>query len=254
MPARTTPEDQFARIAPYYDALMANVPYGLWAEYVSHLAVLAGRPILPGARVLDLATGTGSVALQFAYRGCAVTGVDLSAAMIRQAKRKTKLLGLPVTFSCQDLADFTTTAQFDHALCLYDSLNYITNPDRLKRTFANVRKALQPEGLFIFDVNTVRALEDELFTQQSRPEAEVEYRWKSKYNPGTRLSMIRMNFTLRSTGEKFAITQRERAYTDAELRSYLHHAGFGEIKSYDGYRIAPLGPHSDRAFYIAKPI
>ncbi len=245
-------EDQFSRIAPYYDALMSNVPYGLWADYVSRLASLHGHPILPGSRVLDLATGTGSVALEFARRGCFVVGLDLSAPMIEEAERKSAEEGLPVKFLVRDLRSFKLPSEFDHAVCLYDSLNYILDADELKHAFANIEGALQPQGLLIFDVNTVRALEEELFTQRNRPGAPVEYRWQSKYDPQSRISRIRMEFHVLSTDEKFRIVQRQRAYTEAELRSMLFHAGFANITTYDAYRSVPPSPESDRVFYIAS--
>ncbi|MFB3880381.1 MAG: class I SAM-dependent methyltransferase [Armatimonadota bacterium] len=243
--------DQFARLARHYDALMANVPYGLWADYVMGLAALAGRPIVADSKLLDLATGTGSVALQFARRGCDVTGVDLSAPMIREARRKAKAQGLRARFLCHDLADLTLPPEFDHAVCLYDSLNYITDPARLKQAFANIRNALKHGGLLIFDVNTVRALEAELFTQESRPDAEVSYRWKSRYDPRTRISTIRMDFQVTDTGERFRVVHRQRGYTDSELRALLLEAGFARVVVYDGYRLTPPTPESDRAFYVA---
>ncbi len=253
MRSRGADEDQFAKLARYYDALMANVPYGLWAEYVSTLAAFAGRPIVPGSRLLDLATGTGSVAFEFAERGCVVTGTDLSAPMIEQARIRANAEKLDVQFLCHDLADFSLPPEFDHAVCLYDSLNYILDPDKLKQAFANIRRALKDDAVFIFDVNTVHALEAELFTQRSHPGAEISYRWKSRYSRATRTSTIRMDFQVAATGEAFSITHRQRAYTDAELRSYLFHGGFGDIASYDAYRIIAPGPHSDRVFYLARP-
>jgi SAM-dependent methyltransferase len=253
MPPRAAQQDQFARIAPHYDALMANVPYRLWAEYVRNLAALSGRPIVPGCRLLDLATGTGSVALEFARAGCAVTGIDLSAPMIAQARHKAHKQGLDVRFLCRDVADFGHPPDFDHAVCLYDSLNYILNSGHLKRAFANTRRALMDNGLFIFDVNTVRALEAELFTQQSPPDADVAYRWKSRYDPETRISAIRMSFTVSATGERIQVVHRQRGYSDGELRSFLLDAGFGEVNAYDGYRLAPPDAESDRVFYVARP-
>jgi len=252
MPSRAAPQDQFARIAPYYDALMANVPYRLWAEYVRNLAALSGRPISPGCRLLDLATGTGSVALEFARAGCTVTGLDLSAPMIAQARQKARASSLPVQFLVRDLTDFDFPPDFDHALCLYDSLNYLIVPEHLKRAFANIRRALRDDALFIFDVNTIHALEVELFTQQSPPGAEVSYRWKSRYHPTTRISTIHMRFTVAATGEQIRVVHRQRGYADAEIRSFLASAGFGDISAYDGYRVIPPSATSDRVFYVAR--
>lgn len=244
-------EDQFARIAPHYDALMFNVPYELWADYLGQLALLSSWPIWPGSKLLDLATGTGSIALEFAERGCHVTGIDLSAPMIAEAKRKASARRLDVSFLCGDLVNFTLPPEFDHAVCLYDSLNYILQADDLKHAFANIRGSLKPGGLFIFDINTVRALEGELFTQTSRPDAPVRYTWKSKYNARTRISRIKMDFEIVETGEEFQIVQHQRAYTDAEIRSLLHHAGFSAPRAYAAYGFKDPTPETDRTFYVA---
>jgi len=247
-----TDKDQFALIAEYYDTLMANVPYDVWADYVSELAHAAGRPILPGMKLLDLATGTGSVAIQFAKRGCLVTGIDLSAAMIEVAKRKAAEMHLPANFHCRDLANFEFSPEFDHAVCLYDSLNYILESKALEQTFANIRRSLRPGALLIFDINTVHALEAELFTQTSRPDAPIKYHWKSQYDPASRTSRIDMRFRLPDTGKRISIVHQQRAYTDAELRSLMHRARLTDISAYDAYRMTPPGPMSDRVFYVAR--
>jgi ubiquinone/menaquinone biosynthesis C-methylase UbiE len=244
--------DSFSSIAPYYDALMATVPYARWADYVSQLAALSGRLIRPGSRLLDLATGTGSVALEFAERSCTVVGIDLSEPMLMEARRKAAERGLQVEFICSDLARFEVSEVFDHAVCLYDSFNYLTDPDDLKRAFANISSALAPDGLLIFDVNTVHALEAELFTQTSFDDAPVKYRWVSKYDPKTRTSQITMHFEIPAAKEQFSIVHEQRAYTESELRAFLHHAGFADIKTYSAYRVVPPTPLSDRAFYVAR--
>lgn len=244
--------DPFGRIAPYYDALMASVPYSLWADYVTRLADMSGRLITPGGRLLDLATGTGSVALEFAARGSIVTGVDLSEPMVIEARRKADERALTADFLCADLRDFSLPQEFDHAVCLYDSLNYILEEAHLKQAFANTRAALKPGGLLIFDVNTVHALEAELFTQRSLDGAPVKYRWVSKYNASTRISRITMRFEIPTTREKFTAVHHQRAYSDGELRSLLEGTGFTDIASYEAYRVAPPGPLTDRAFYVAR--
>ena len=252
--SRTAPADSFALIAPHYDALMATVPYARWADYVSQLAALSQRLISPGTSLLDLATGTGSVALEFAARGCTVVGIDLSEPMLVEARCKAQERQLKAEFICSDLADFRMSATFDHGICLYDSLNYITDPDSLKRAFANIWKALETGGLLIFDVNTVHALEAELFTQRSIEGAAVRYDWVSKYDPKARISSIKMHFEIPTDDREFTVVHRQRAYTDAELRSFMHHAGFTDIRSYGAYQISPPTPMSDRVFYVARAV
>jgi SAM-dependent methyltransferase len=191
--------------------------------------------------------------VEFARRGCVVTGLDLSEPMLVEARRKAKEAGLAVSLFQSDMRDFSLPAEFDCAACLYDSFNYVLESEELKQAFANTRRALKPTGAFLFDVNTVHALEAELFTQTSPTDTAVRYRWRSKYDPETRISTIHMHFEIRATEEEFDTVHRQRAYTDAELRSLLVHGGFGDIYAYDGYRLSPPTPTSDRVFYVALP-
>ena len=54
---------EFEEVAPYYDTLMASVPYGRWVDYVERLLAIYHSPAL---RVLDLACGTGQVGVSCA--------------------------------------------------------------------------------------------------------------------------------------------------------------------------------------------
>jgi ubiquinone/menaquinone biosynthesis C-methylase UbiE len=250
-PRRAKDADPFALIAPHYDALMSTVPYDLWVQYVTQLASRAGRPIRPDTSVLDLATGTGSVALEFASFGCRVTGIDCSEPMLVEARRKAAKRGFDIPFLCRDLADFRLPAEFDCAVCLYDSLNYLLDPSKLKQAFAHTRATLRPGGILIFDVNTVHALEAELFTQESSPGASVEYHWRSKYDRKKRISRIKMDFRIHADRQRISSVHYQRAYTDDEFRSFLAAAGFDRVTAYDAYRFVPPDPKSDRVFYVA---
>ncbi len=243
-------DSAFTNIAPYYDALMSNVPYDMWADYVEevfeHLRV---RP----RRILDIATGTGSAAILLAERGYKVTGVDLSEPMLQQARSKARKQGLDVTFLRRDAADMNFPPNsFDAAICLYDSFNYIVEPQRLQSAFNRVAAALIPGGPFIFDLNTVYSFEQELFTQQSlSPQREVRYRWQSRWDPAARIAKVEMEFWT-GDGAHFRETHRQRGYTEAEVTEMLERAGFILEGVFEAYTFLPAGPKSERVFYVSR--
>jgi ubiquinone/menaquinone biosynthesis C-methylase UbiE len=83
----------FGRTASDYALHRAGFPPQL-------LDVLVARQVLrPGARVVDLGTGTGSLARLFASRGCAVTGVDIAAPLLQQARRLDRERGVEVAYA-----------------------------------------------------------------------------------------------------------------------------------------------------------
>src|SRR3954454_17067240 len=76
----------FDRIAGVYDLLNSVMTVGLHHRWRSRAADLAA--VGPGSRVLDVATGTGDLAIELARRGCDVVGTDFSAEMLEHARAK----------------------------------------------------------------------------------------------------------------------------------------------------------------------
>jgi len=240
----------FNRVAPYYDALMGNVPYSMWADYMEEIFEhMRATP----RRILDLATGTGTVALLLAQRGYRVTGVDISEAMLEQAREKAATMGLEVQFIRRDAAELDLPeGSFDAVVSLYDSLNYILELERLQRAFEGVAHALAPGGLFVFDLNTICSFEQELFTQQNlSPGRPVRYVWRSRYDRATRIACVDMEFWT-DDGNHFEETHYQRGHSVEEVTEILEQAGFIVEALCEAYTLLPPGPRSERIFYVAR--
>jgi SAM-dependent methyltransferase len=82
----------FGRTAEDYARHRAGFP-PLFADRLQQMGIAR-----PGARVVDIGTGTGSLARLLAQRGCAVTGVDIAAPMLEQARRLDSQAGVQVRY------------------------------------------------------------------------------------------------------------------------------------------------------------
>ncbi|SFH83910.1 class I SAM-dependent DNA methyltransferase [Albimonas pacifica] len=102
-----------------------------------------------GARVLDLCCGSGRMMAPMLARGFAVSGLDLSADMLRLAARNAP--GAELRHG--DARDFHYESPFAGAVCASASLNHIRDLDELERVFRAVHAALEDGGLFVFDIN-----------------------------------------------------------------------------------------------------
>jgi SAM-dependent methyltransferase len=247
-------QPQFTAVAPYYDRLMSTVPYGMWVDYVELLLRIEDyRP----TRILDCACGTGNVTFELARRGYKVDGTDLSRGMLEVAEQKRENLGWrDVRFFHQDLRTLSLPREYDLAVCLYDSLNYILKPEELRSAFAHIAGCLLPGSLFIFDLNSEFALEAELFTQNNLwRHSDLTYDWKSRFDPITRTSRVEMYFKIRqpdgATKEFYEIHQ-ERAYTIDEVKDLLAEAGWETLRVYDAYTTNHPSARSERWFFVAK--
>ena len=109
------------------------------------------------AKVIDLACGTGTLALDLAKCGHVVRGIDISPEMISRARAKAKAAGLAnISFEVQDIIRFEVDGMFDLATCTFDSINYIRKLPDLRKMITRVASTLCEGGLFIFDSNTKR--------------------------------------------------------------------------------------------------
>ena len=136
--------DNYTFLAGSYDLLTTDVGYPQWADYVQwHFK----RQKTPVRTVAELACGTGSLTKLLAERGYDMTAIDLSPDMLALASEKCG--DLPVLFLCQDMSRLTLLEPVDAVICCLDSVNYVTKPAAMKRTFQRVYKYLKPGGLFL---------------------------------------------------------------------------------------------------------
>ncbi|MBX3494529.1 MAG: methyltransferase domain-containing protein, partial [Parvibaculum sp.] len=124
-----------------YDAL--HDP-GTTEEAVALLAELAG-----GGRVLELAIGTGRVALPLAARGIKIEGVEASPEMVAKLRAKPGGDAIPVVIG--DMADLPVEGSFDFAFLIFNTLFNLTSQEAQLRCFANVAKRLKPGGAFLVE-------------------------------------------------------------------------------------------------------
>ncbi|MFN8471661.1 MAG: methyltransferase domain-containing protein [Anaerolineae bacterium] len=129
-----------------------SIDFGLTADdYARHRAgfpdsffdAVASRGIgVPGQRVVDLGTGTGTLARGFARRGCQVVGIDPSESMLAQARRLSEQEGLVVDYS-QGVAEATGLADESADVVVAGQCWHWFNGPRAAE---EVRRVLRPGG------------------------------------------------------------------------------------------------------------
>jgi SAM-dependent methyltransferase len=112
---------------------------------VDLLARLAGT-----GPALEFAVGTGRVALPLAARGVPVTGIELSAAMVAQLRRKADQATLPVLVG--DMATARAPGEFSLVYLAWNSIsNLRTQPEQVA-CFRNAARHLRPGGRFVLEL------------------------------------------------------------------------------------------------------
>ncbi|HZO64057.1 MAG TPA: class I SAM-dependent methyltransferase [Kribbellaceae bacterium] len=109
---------------------------------------LAGM-VPDGGRVLELAVGTGRVAVPLAQRGVDVEGIEGSAAMVELMRAKPGGASIPTVIG--DMADVAVTGPFRLAYLVFNTLFNLPSQARQIDCFRNVAKVLEPGGLFVIE-------------------------------------------------------------------------------------------------------
>lgn len=208
--------------------------------------------------VLDLACGEGTFAIAMAGRGYAVTGVDKSSAMLKLAGVKASAAGCKITFLRQDMRALSVEPGYDLATSWYDSLNYLIKMDDLKACYSAVYKALNPGGLFIFDMNTVYGLgviwqrQPCEVCQDNEEFFEVH---RKAYDFETNIATMRITGFMKTEEAYIRVdeTHEERGYALEEIHSGLRDCGFEVEATWDNpATMSEPQPESGRIWVVAR--
>lgn len=141
---------RYTKFAKYYDLTHHFRNYEQHAEFLD----LSIRKYFPAAHhILDIACGTGNHAIFMAKRGYNVVGLDLSQEMLDIAKHKIKNTDMQIEFIFCDMRDLKFNSEFDVAYCLGLSFMELKTYDEINYCLNSIRRAIKPNGLFIFDVS-----------------------------------------------------------------------------------------------------
>ena len=217
--------DAYKELAASYDRLTNDVPY---ADVVAFYQQILAREGVKPRTCVDLACGTGSVTALLARQGLDVVGVDLSEEMLTQAQQKTMDITPMPRFVCQRLEQLQLPRGVDLAVCALDSLDYIIDPEGCRQAIRRVYKALNPGGIFIFDVNTpekLRAMDGQVFLDE---DDDVYCVWRGEFDEDTNICSYGMDLFQREGDCWYRSFEehREYAYSSEQLKQHLRDAGY----------------------------
>lgn len=261
----------YHQYAPYYDGSGQLRFAILFAQYLGDL--LAHHPVA-GRRALDLACGTGTLAIVLADAGWDVVGVDASPTMLAFAREKANVLDTPgsVAFLQGDMRNFLAekpqtlndtgdssfsldSSSIDLVTCSYDSLNYLLTEADLMACFANVAHVLAPGGLFVADMNTQHFLQHdwEPVIVSERPGfIQIE---QSEFDPTTECSTLVLSGFVGDDEqgyERFDEIHVERAYRPETVTALLEQVGLHVEAAYDCFTRQPHYKTSQRIAWVAR--
>lgn len=240
----------YKNLSLYYDDFTQDVPYDEFIKYYKEIFVkLEKSPKL----VLDLGCGTGTITNKMAEMGFEMIGVDNSEEMLMEAQSKSYDIktNRPM-FLKQKMQELDLFGTIDACISSLDCINYITDKQMLAKTFEKVDNFLNPDGVFIFDINTTKKLQElneQCFVRESDKAFCV---WQATFEE----EICTYNFDIfvkdKEKYTRYLEEHKERAYSIDTIKTMLENAGFYNIECFDELTFDIGDENSQRVFFVAK--
>jgi SAM-dependent methyltransferase len=230
------------RHAELYDTIYADKAYADEARFVHQCLERFSQKTV--RRVLELACGTGSHALEFEKLGYDVTATDYSADMLARARVKGEHAGSKVVFDQQDMTDLKVDgAPFDAAVCLFDSIGYVQTNEALEKVMQGIHEHLCPGGLLVFEfwhaAAMIKNYDPVRVRRWKTPDGELLRVSETAIDHAKQLSHVTYSILELSNDGRYQSlteTQTNRYFLLQEMAGWLKHGGFTPVKWFAGFK------------------
>jgi ubiquinone/menaquinone biosynthesis C-methylase UbiE len=224
--------------------------YADWANFVTE------RVPAQGTKLLELAGGSGSLAVKLAQAGYDVTLLDLSAEMLSLALNKLSVAHLSLPMIQADMRDFGVIDQFDVVTCFDDSICYMNNLDDVRAVFTEVAANLKSGGRFMFDAHSLYQMDEVfpgyMYNYQTEDYAFLWSSYEGEQPHSAEHDLIFFIYNEDIDAYKPLIEQhKERTYPIADFKAALTDCGFTDVQVSADFGRSAVQDDSTRWFFSA---
>lgn len=246
-------DESYKSFAQVYDLFMDNIDYSGWCRYLTEL--LREYQVTEGL-VLELGCGTGTMTRLLAGEGYDMIGVDNSQEMLEAAAAKRQPQDPDILYLLQDMREFELYGTVKAAVSICDSLNYILEEEELKQVFRLVNRYLDPDGIFIFDMNTRYKYQEVIGeTTIAENREEGSFIWENYFDEASDINEYELTLFLPDGGGRYRKYQElhyQRAYSPEQIVRLLEEAGMKFVAMYDAFTRQPVNEKSERICVVAR--
>ena len=240
--------ESFAKV---YDELMDNVPYDTWTEHL--IRDLKEYDITDGL-ICELGCGTGNVTTRLSKAGYDMIGVDDAEEMLSVARGKQD--SEQILYLQQDMRSFELYGTVRAVVSICDCMNYLLEEEDLLKTFQLVNNYLDPDGIFIFDFNTIYKYKEVMGdTVIAENREDCSFIWENYYDVEEEINEYDLTIfvqTQEDLFQRFTETHLQRGYTLEQMQEILQKAGLVFLKAIDVDTQGEVTEQTERICIIAR--
>lgn len=214
-----------------------------------------------GDPVLDLACGTGRIAIALAKAGFAVTGLEISESMLDRARSKAEALPADVRWIPGDCRSFNLDQRFPLVIFGFNSMSHLLRRGDLEACFGSVKRHMLERGRFVVDVHNPSL---EILTKDSgtkHPHSQYEdpegggtivVEQTHSYDRASQISTTGLHYTM-PDGARATDKLELRMFYPQELDALLKYNGFEIEHRFGDFDRSPFKPGSPKQIMICLP-
>jgi 2-polyprenyl-3-methyl-5-hydroxy-6-metoxy-1,4-benzoquinol methylase len=232
--------------SPFYQKLYINRNEKEAALFINEL--IDELHPLDNSRMLDLGCGYGRHSKCLARKGFDVTGIDLAASSIREAKKMENSL---LRFYQQDMRTPFGKNLFDYVFNFFTSFGYFDDPSDDHKVIANIAAALKPGGILVMDYINAALAEKKLIATEEKDVDGIIYhitRWTNEEYIFKKIVIDEKLF-----GQPIEYIERVRKFSVADFEKLFSSHYLQVTNVYGDYRLNKYEKDSSsRIILIAK--
>ncbi len=281
--------EPYTDFASVYDTFMDETPYEEWCDYLVELirkyqtddeikindtgvmnkendtdvTNIKGDAVEENLRqerntILDIGCGTGTLTELLARQGYDMIGIDNSSEMLQIAMKKREQSGLDILYLLQDMRELELYGTVGAAVSVCDSINYLLEEEEIVQTFRLVNNYLYPQGIFIFDFNTVYKYEKMIGdTTIAENRDECSFIWENYYHEAEEVNEYDLTIFVREDDKnglfrKFQETHYQRGYCLEQMLACVERAGLQFVEAVDADTHGEVTDESGRIYVVAR--
>ncbi|MEE1077829.1 MAG: class I SAM-dependent methyltransferase [Agathobacter sp.] len=248
--------EAYTSFAQVYDLFMDNVPYEMWCDFLEQ--ELKQNGISDGI-IVDLGCGTGKMTRMMSKKGYDMIGIDNSFEMLdiaREFDTPKEMDEKSILYLLQDMREFELygTVRAIYSAC--DSLNYILEEEDLLAVFQLANNYLDPNGYFIFDMNTPykyhTLLADNTFAENRE---EGSFIWENYFDEEEQINEYDLTLFVENEQGSFTRFQEvhyQKCYEIETIKKLIKQSGLELVGVYDAYTKEALREDSEKVMFITR--
>ena len=235
----------------FYDYFNYNADYDALFNKIVSLAKEGG---VTNGIVCDLGCGTGELAFRFNDAGFDVIAVDNSDEMLDVLfDKRDEIEAYNVQILKQDITKLDMFGTVDLFTCTFDTVNHLEGADSVQKLFDKVSLFMEPDGVFIFDMNTeykhVNVLKNEKF---DFIDDEADCFWQNTLYADENRTKISIKINDKHANQQYSEEFFEYYYPLQQVMDMLKNAGLSVKKLIDGESFGDIKDYTQRYLFMVK--